>query len=85
MVPKVPVKVAAGLVFRLNEPPAPEIIVQVPVPLVGVFAARVVLVTPHKLTWSAPAFAVVGLLLKVIVTSSVLATHGALAIVQRKT
>ena len=40
MVPKVPVNVAAGLVFRLNEPPPPEIIVQVPVPLVGVFAAE---------------------------------------------
>ena len=85
MVPKVPVKVVAGLVLRVKLPPTPEIIVHVPLPLVGVFAAKVVLVTPHKLIWSAPAFAVVGLLLKVIVTSSVLATHGAFAIVQRNT
>ena len=41
-------KVAVGLVLSEKLPPAPEIIVQVPVPTVGVFAARVAVVTPHK-------------------------------------
>ena len=85
MVPKVPVKVAAGLVFRLNEPPAPLIIVQLPVPIAGVFAASVAVVIPQRLVWSGPAAAVVGLLLNVIVTSSVLAVQGALAIVHLST
>ena len=49
MVPSVPVKVAAGFVFSEKLPPAPLIMVQVPVPLVGVLAARVVLVTPQRL------------------------------------
>ena len=71
--------------MRLKLPPAPLIIVQVPAPLVGVFAASVVLVTPQRFVWSGPAFDVVGLLLKVIVTSSVLAVHGALAIVHLST
>ena len=85
MVPSVPVNVAAGSVFNEKLPPTPEIMVQVPVPLVGVFAANVVLVTPQRLVWSAPAFAVVGLLLKVMVTSSVLAVQGALAMVHLNT
>ena len=71
--------------LRLKLQPAPLIIVQVPLPLVGVFAARVVLVTPQRLVWSAPAFAVVGLLLNVIVTSSVELVQGALAIVHLNT
>ena len=49
MVPSVPVKVAVGLVFSEKLPPAPLMMVQVPVPLVGVLAAKVVDVTPHKL------------------------------------
>ena len=49
MVPSVPVKVAAGLVFSEKLPPTPEMIVQVPVPLVGVLAAKVVDVTPQRL------------------------------------
>ena len=85
MVPNVPVKVAVGLVFRLNEPPAPLIIVQVPVPIAGVLAASVAVVTPQRLVWSGPAAAVLGLLLNVIVTSSVLAVQGALAIVHLNT
>ena len=80
-----PVKVAVGLVFKLNEPPAPLMMVQVPVPLAGVLAAKVVLVTPQRFVWSAPAFAVVGLLLNVIVTSSVELVQGALAIVHLNT
>ena len=66
-------------------PPAPLIIVQVPAPTVGVLPANVVEVTPQRFTWSAPAFDVVGLLLNVIVTSSVLLVHGALAIVHLNT
>ena len=85
MVPSVPVKVAAGLVFSEKLPPAPLIMVQVPLPLVGVLATKVVLVTPQRLVWSAPAAAVVGLLLNVIVTSSVELVQGALAIVHRNT
>ena len=42
-------KVAAGVVFNEKLPPAPLMMVQVPVPLVGVFAANVVLVTPQRL------------------------------------
>ena len=83
--PSVPVKVAAGSVFKLKLPPAPLMMVQVPVPLVGVFAANVVLVTPQRLLWSAPALLVVGLLLNVIVTSSVELVQGALAIVHLNT
>ena len=41
-------KVAVGLVFRLKLPPAPLMIVQVPVPTVGVLPASVAVVTPHK-------------------------------------
>ena len=77
--------VAEGSVFKLNEPPAPEMIVQMPAPMAGVLAASVAVVTPQRLVWSGPAAAVVGLLLNVIVTSSVLAVQGALAIVHRNT
>jgi hypothetical protein len=57
-----------------------------PVPIVGVFPANVVDVNPHMAApvWSAPALATVGACWKVIITSSVLAVHGALLIVQRK-
>ena len=48
MVPSVPVKVAAGLVFSEKLPPAPLTMVQVPVPLAGVLAAKVVDVTPQR-------------------------------------
>ena len=78
-------KVAAGLVLNEKLPPAPLIMVHVPVPLVGVLAARVVDVTPQRLVWSAPALLVVGLLLNVIVTSSVELVQGALAIVHLNT
>ena len=85
MVPNVPVNVAAGLVLSEKLPPAPLIIVQVPVPIAGVLAASVAVVTPQRLVWSGPAAAVVGLLLNVMVTSSVLAVQGALAIVHLST
>ena len=48
VVPKVPVKVAVGSVFKLNDPPAPLMILQVPVPTAGALPAKVVEVTPHK-------------------------------------
>ena len=58
-----------------------------PVPAEGVFPASVVLVSPHIVApvWSAPAFAVVGPWLKVIVTSSEEAVQGELLMVQRNT
>ena len=58
--PKVPVKVAVGLVLSEKLPPAPLMIVQVPVPIAGVLAASVAVVTPQRLVWSGPAAAVVG-------------------------
>jgi hypothetical protein len=58
-----------------------------PVPIVGVLAANVVVVLPHidDPVWSGPASAIVGLWVKVIVTSSVEGGQGELLIVQRKT
>ena len=43
-------------------PPAPDMILQAPVPTDGLFAAKVTLVNPQvdDPIWSAPAFAVVG-------------------------
>ena len=66
-------------------PPVPLTMLQAPVPIVGVLAASVVLVTPHKLLWSIPALAAVGSLLKVMLTSSLLDAQGALLMVHLKT
>ena len=41
-------KVVAGSVAKVKLPPAPDTIDQVPVPIVGVLAARVVDVTPQR-------------------------------------
>ena len=79
--PAVPVKFEVGLEGVVTVPPAPLWILHAPVPFVGVFAAKVVLVTPHRLVWSAPAAAVVGVALTDITTSSVEAVHGELEIV----
>ena len=65
-------------------PPVPLTMLQAPVPIAGALAASVVLVTPHKLLWSIPALAVVGLLLKVMLTSSLLDAQGALLMVHLK-
>ena len=62
--------------------PVPLINVQAPVPTVAVLPANVAVVA--QTVWSDAALAVVGFLLKVIITSSVEAVQGALAIVQRK-
>ena len=48
VLPAVPVKVEVAELGVVILPPVPETILHVPVPTVGVFAARVVLVSPHK-------------------------------------
>lgn len=63
-------------------PPAPETMLQSPVPTAGAFAAKVVEVAQS--TWSGPALAVVGAPTKVTSTSSVDEAQGGLATVQRK-
>ena len=77
-----PEKADVGLVGVVMVPPAPETMVQVPDPLVGVLPASVTEVA-HTV-WSGPAFAVVGLLLKVITTSSVEFAQGGFEVVQRR-
>ena len=71
-----------GLPAVVIDPPVPVMIVQVPVPTVGVFPANTA-VFPQTV-WSVPAFATVGLAVNVMTTSSVDAAQGAFAIVQRK-
>ena len=85
MEPAVPEKVEVGLEADVTEPPVPDMMLQEPVPIVGVFAARVTVVKPQVAAsvWSGPAFAADGFRLKVMVTSSVEAGHGGFAIVQR--
>ena len=65
MVPAVPVKADVGLVGVVIVPPAPDTMLQEPVPMVGVLAARVVEVP--QMFWSGPAAAVVGVWLTVTV------------------
>jgi hypothetical protein len=47
-VPAVPVKVLVGLVGVVIVPPTPDVIVHAPVPIAGVLAARVAVVTPQR-------------------------------------
>jgi hypothetical protein len=47
VIPGVPVKALEGLVGSDMLPPVPETILQAPVPMTGVLAARAVLVRPH--------------------------------------
>ena len=63
-----------------NEPVPPDRIVHNPAPEEGVFAASVTFVKPHvaSVVWSGPALDSVGLLLKVIETSSKLPVQGKL-------
>ena len=57
--PAIPVKVEFAAAALLKFPVPPEIMLQAPVPILGMFAANVALLTPHKF-WSDPAFAVLG-------------------------
>ena len=75
-------KPEVGLVDAVNEPPAPVITLQEPVPTVGAFAAKVA--APPQTVWSGPAFATVGAAINVITTSSVEGAQGAFETVQRK-
>ena len=81
MVPAAPEKAEVGLEGVVIVPPAPETMLQEPVPTEGVFPAKVVEVP--QMFWSGPAFATVGLAVKVITTSSNEAVQGAFEIVQR--
>ena len=63
--------------------PLPLTILHAPVPVVGVLAVTVALVTLHRF-WSDPAAAVVGKGEIIIITSSVLALHAPLPIVHLK-
>ena len=85
VVPAVPLNALVGLDVVVIDPPDPLTILHDPVPTAGVLPASAVLVRPHIVTpvWSAPAFAVVGPWLKVIVTSSEEAEQGELLMVQR--
>ena len=60
-----------GLPVLLTTPPVPDNILQVPLPIEGEFAARLVEVWPQRFVWSEAAFALVGFELNVTVTSSV--------------
>ena len=81
-----PLKTDVGLPGVTIVPPTPATMVQVPVPTVGVFAAKVVEVVPQvpAPVWSAPAAAMDGLSVKVITTSSVDGAQGGFVIVQRR-
>jgi hypothetical protein len=57
---------------------------QVPVPFAAVFPAMVAVAVLTQMVWSGPALATVVPPVTLITTSSVVAVHGALLIVQRK-
>jgi hypothetical protein len=63
VVPARPEKVLEGFDGSSILPSEPDTMLQLPVPIEGVFAASVVVVRPHisDPVWSGPAFAVVGL------------------------
>ena len=82
MVPAIPVKPVVGLDGVAIDPPRPETTDHEPVPTVGVLPNIVVEVP--QMFWSAPAFATVGLAVKLMTTSSVELAQGAFTIVQRK-
>ena len=75
-------KAEVGLLAVVTDPPAPEMMLQDPVPTEGALPAKVVEVA-HKF-WSGPALAVVGLARNVMITSSVEAAQGPFVIVHRK-
>jgi hypothetical protein len=81
------VNVLVGLLGVATVPPVPDTIVHAPVPITGVLAARVTVVRPHVAApvWSGPALAIVGVWLKVILTSSLDGAQGVLVIVHLRT
>ena len=76
--PGVPVNAEFELLGVVTEPPAPVMMLQVPVPTVGAFAANTTELA-HTV-WSGPALAVVGAPFIVTCTSSKEAGQGELAI-----
>lgn len=80
--PEVPVKLELGLAADVTEPPAPEMMLQAPVPTLGVFAAKLVLVA-HSV-WSEPALAALGLLMKLTTMLLVELEQGKLEVVHIK-
>ena len=79
--PGVPVNADVGLVGVVTAPPVPLTMLHEPMPMTGVLPAKVVPVA--QIVWSEPALATVGVAVNVITTSSVEATQGAFATVQR--
>jgi hypothetical protein len=85
--PPAGVKVALLAAVLLNcafEVEGPLNTLHAPTPLVGTFAASVVLPAVVQMVWSGPALEVVVPGIEVITTSSLLAVQGLLLIVQRK-
>jgi hypothetical protein len=83
VLPATPLNVEVALESVVIVPPVPDTIDHAPVPAVGVLPAKVTEVKPQVavLVWSGPAFAVVGLRLNVITTSSEEEAQGELVIV----
>jgi hypothetical protein len=77
------VKVEVRLEGVVTVPPAPDIILHAPVPIVGAFAASVTDVSPQVAApvWSGPALEVDELPIKFITTSSVDAGQGSFEMV----
>jgi hypothetical protein len=78
-VPATPVKAEVGLVGVVTVPPAPAMMVQVPVPTTGVFPAKVADVP--QIVWSVPALETDGFPTNEISTASMEGPHGAFVIV----
>jgi len=86
-VPAVPLKVVVGEEAFAKDPPAPLTMVQSPVPITGVLAARVTVVRPQveALVWLGPATDAVGAWLKVTFIVLDDGVQGALDMVQAST
>ncbi len=85
--PAVPLKVVAGDVAFAKDPPAPLTMVQSPVPITGVLAARVTVVRPQVAApvWLGPATEAVGAWLNVTLIVLDDGAQGALDMVQAST
>ena len=82
-----PLKVDVFNAALLKLPPTPLTTVHAPVPVAGLFAAKVTVVKPQVAApvWSGPALDTVGAPVTVMVTLEVDAIQGALLIVQTNT